>query len=105
DDFGVLAPHLAGLDGVRLVIDSALGRGELRLHSDSVRIDGTIGSRLQTVLEATLASSGERPRATSPPPTGRRRATCAWPRACRPRGPTRRRWRWPAKACCGARSG
>src|SRR5690606_38963746 len=61
DDFGVLAPHLAGLDGVRLVIDSALGRGELRLHSDSVRIDGTIGSRLQTVLEATLASSGERP--------------------------------------------
>ena len=30
---------------------------ELRLHSESVRIDGTIGARLQAVLEATLASS------------------------------------------------
>jgi flagellar assembly protein FliH len=57
DDFGVLAPHLAGLDGVRLSIDNALGRGELRLHSESVRIDGTIASRLQSVLEATLAAS------------------------------------------------
>ena len=57
DDFGVLAPHLAGLDGVRLSIDNALGRGELRLHSESVRIDGTIAARLQSVLEATLAAS------------------------------------------------
>jgi len=57
DDFGVLAPHLAGLDGVRLTVDSALGRGELRLHSESVRIDGTLAARLQSVLEATLASS------------------------------------------------
>jgi len=58
DDFGVLAPHLAGLDGVRLVIDGALGRGELRLHSESVRIDGTLGARLQSVLQAALASGG-----------------------------------------------
>ena len=57
DDFGVLAPHLAGLDGVRLTVDSNLGRGELRLHSESVRIDGTLAARLQSVLEATLASS------------------------------------------------
>ena len=57
DDFGVLAPHLAGLDGVRLTIDNALGRGELRLHSESVRIDGTIAARLQAVLEATLAAN------------------------------------------------
>ena len=57
DDFGVLAPHLAGLDGVRLTVDSGLGRGELRLHSESVRIDGTLAARLQSVLEATLASS------------------------------------------------
>lgn len=61
DDFGVLAPHLAGLDGVRLTIDGALGRGELRLHSESVRIDGTIAARLQSVLEATLAASEARP--------------------------------------------
>ncbi len=58
DDFGVLAPHLAGLDGVRLTIDSALGRGELRLHSESVRIDGTIAARLQSVLEAVMAGKG-----------------------------------------------
>src|SRR5688572_20889366 len=60
DDFGVLAPHLAGLDGVRLTIDGALGCGELRLHSESVCIDGTIASRLQSVLEATLAASEAR---------------------------------------------
>lgn len=54
DDFGVLAPHLAGLDGVRLTVDATLGRGELRLHSESVRIDGTLAARLQSVLESTL---------------------------------------------------
>ena len=59
DDFGVLAPHLAGLDGVRLTVDSGLGRGELRLHSESVRIDGTLAARLQSVLDATLASSSQ----------------------------------------------
>lgn len=58
DDFGVLAPHLAGLDGVRLTVDSALGRGELRLHSESVRIDGTLAARLQSCLQATLDASG-----------------------------------------------
>ena len=59
DDFGVLAPHLAGLDGVRLTIDATLGRGELRLHSESVRIDGTIAARLQSVLEAVAACTGD----------------------------------------------
>lgn len=57
DDLGVLAPHLAGLSGVRLTADTALGRGELRLHSESVRIDGTLGARLQACLEATLQST------------------------------------------------
>lgn len=57
DDLGVLAPHLAGLSGVRLTADSALGRGELRLHSESVRIDGTLAARLQACLEATLQST------------------------------------------------
>ena len=61
DDFGVLAPHLAGLDGVRLTIDASLGRGELRLHSESVRIDGTIAARLHSVLESVLSGkAGER---------------------------------------------
>ena len=61
DDFGVLAPHLAGLDGVRLIVDSSLGRGELRLHSESVRIDGTLAARLQSCLQATLDSCGAAP--------------------------------------------
>ncbi|MBF6025609.1 flagellar assembly protein FliH [Lysobacter niastensis] len=58
DDLGVLAPHLAGLDGVRLTNDSTLGRGELRLHSESVRIDGTVAARLQSVLDSTIAAHG-----------------------------------------------
>ena len=57
DDFGVLAPHLAGLDGVRLCADATLGRGELRLHGESVRIDGTLAARLQSVLESTAAQA------------------------------------------------
>lgn len=59
DDLGVLAPHLAGLDGVRLSSDSSLARGELRLHSESVRIDGTIAARLQSCLDAMLAANAE----------------------------------------------
>lgn len=58
DDMGVLYPHLAGLDGVRLTNDSTLARGELRVHSESVRIDGTIAARLQAALESTIAAHG-----------------------------------------------
>lgn len=58
DDLGVLAPHLAGLDGVRLTNDSTLARGELRLHSESVRIDGTIAARLQSCLDALVVDGG-----------------------------------------------
>ncbi len=54
DDLGVLAPHLAGLSGVRLTDDSTLARGELRLHSESVRIDGTLAARLQACLDAAM---------------------------------------------------
>jgi flagellar assembly protein FliH len=58
DDMGVLYPHLAGLDGVRLTNDSSLARGELRVHSESVRIDGTLAARLQAVLDSTVAAHG-----------------------------------------------
>jgi flagellar assembly protein FliH len=54
DDLGVLAPHLAALDGVRLVADTSLARGELRLHGESVRIDGTLAARLQSALQTIL---------------------------------------------------
>lgn len=58
DDFGVLAPHLAGLDGVRLTVDAGLQRGELRLHSENVRIDGTMAARVQSVLAALVNAHG-----------------------------------------------
>ncbi|MFC0677072.1 FliH/SctL family protein [Lysobacter korlensis] len=53
-DIGVLTPHLTAIDGVRLTGDNTLARGELRLHSESVRIDGTLATRLQACLQATL---------------------------------------------------
>ena len=58
DDLGVLAPHLAGLSGVRLTNDVALARGELRLHSEGMRIDGTLAARLQACLDALVESGG-----------------------------------------------
>jgi flagellar assembly protein FliH len=48
-------PHLMTLDGVRLSGDTTLARGELRLHSESVRIDGTVDSRQRACLDALLA--------------------------------------------------
>lgn len=59
DDMGVLAPHLAGLSGVRLTIDSGLARGELRLHSESMRIDGTLAARLQACMDSAASSDPE----------------------------------------------
>jgi flagellar assembly protein FliH len=61
DDLGVLAPHLAALDGVRLAGDTALARGELRLHGESVRIDGTLQARLQSCLQSILEQHEVRP--------------------------------------------
>jgi len=61
DDLGVLAPHLAGLSGVRLTADTALGRGELRLHSESMRIDGTIAARLQACRDAFVHAPATEP--------------------------------------------
>ena len=54
DDLGVLMPHLMTLDGVRLTGDTTLARGELRLHSESVRIDGTLDARLRACLNSIL---------------------------------------------------
>jgi flagellar assembly protein FliH len=57
DDLVVLMPQLSTLGGVRLAGDTTLARGELRLHSESVRIDATIDSRLRACLDAMLAGS------------------------------------------------
>ncbi|GGZ52794.1 flagellar assembly protein FliH [Lysobacter xinjiangensis] len=57
DDLGLLMPHLMTLDGVRLTGDTTLARGELRLHSEGMRIDGTLDARLKACLNAILDGS------------------------------------------------
>jgi flagellar assembly protein FliH len=59
DDLAMLGPHLLTLDGVRLCPDANLARGDLRLHADSVRIDGSLSSRLNAALQR-IAAGGER---------------------------------------------
>ncbi|TBR10013.1 MAG: flagellar assembly protein FliH, partial [Lysobacter sp.] len=63
DDLGVLMPHLMTLDGVRLTGDTTLARGELRLHSESVRIDGTLDARLRACLHTILDARSTGPNA------------------------------------------
>ena len=55
DDLGLLAPHLMTLEGVRLAADTSLARGDLRLHADSVRIDGSLSARLNAALQKIVA--------------------------------------------------
>ena len=54
-----------------LCADATLGRGELRLHGESVRIDGTLAARLQSVLEST-ATHADGGVADGTPADGRR---------------------------------
>lgn len=58
DDLGLLAPHLMTLEGVRLAADTTLARGDLRLHADSVRIDGSLSARLNAALQKIVAGEG-----------------------------------------------
>ncbi|MFN3310765.1 MAG: FliH/SctL family protein [Thermomonas sp.] len=55
DDIAMLTPHLPPLDGVRLVPDLTLARGDLRVHADSVRIDGSLAARLNAALQSLSA--------------------------------------------------
>jgi len=50
-----LPPALLALpEGVRLTPDPALSRGDLRVHAESVRIDGSLGARLEQALEQVI---------------------------------------------------
>ena len=57
DDLAMLGPHLLTLDGVRLSPDANLARGDLRLHADSVRIDGSLSARLNAALQKIVSRS------------------------------------------------
>ncbi|HET6395455.1 MAG TPA: FliH/SctL family protein [Pseudoxanthomonas sp.] len=58
DDIAALAPLLALVSGARLVPDPALGRGDLRVHAEAVRIDGTLEARLRGALESVVHKAG-----------------------------------------------
>ena len=52
DDIGAIEPllDLSELPATRLKPDTSLARGDVRVHTDVLRLDGTLHSRLQTVL-------------------------------------------------------
>ena len=58
DDIHALAPLLALVSGARLVPDPSLGRGDLRVHAEAVRIDGTLEARLRGALESVIHKAG-----------------------------------------------
>lgn len=54
DDIAALTPVLAMTAHTRLAADTSLTRGDLRVHAESVRIDGTLEARLRGALETVL---------------------------------------------------
>lgn len=60
DDIAALTPLLSLSPATRLVADHALARGDLRVHAESVRIDGSLDARLRAALETVLRRAGAR---------------------------------------------
>ncbi|WP_172675085.1 FliH/SctL family protein [Stenotrophomonas pictorum] len=58
DDIAALAPLLSLPEGQRLVPDLGLSRGDLRVHAEAVRIDGTLDARLRSVLGTVMRRAG-----------------------------------------------
>jgi len=58
DDIAALSPLLALSPQQRLVPDAALSRGDLRVHAESVRIDGTLEARLRGALDKVMRQVG-----------------------------------------------
>ena len=58
DDITALAPLLSLSPQQRLVADSALSRGDLRVHAETVRVDGTLEARLRGALDAVVRQIG-----------------------------------------------
>ncbi len=58
DDIAALTPLLAMTPYTRLTGDTTLSRGDLRVHAESVRIDGTLEARLRGALENVLHRGG-----------------------------------------------
>jgi len=58
DDIAALTPLLSLMSGTRLTPDPGLSRGDLRVHAESVRIDGTLEARLRSALETVMRKAG-----------------------------------------------
>ena len=58
DDIAALTPLLSLNPATRLVADPALARGDLRVHAESVRIDGSLDARLRGALDVVLRRAG-----------------------------------------------
>ncbi|MGB3393143.1 MAG: FliH/SctL family protein [Stenotrophomonas sp.] len=58
DDIAALAPLLSLAPGQRLSPDPGLSRGDLRVHAESVRIDGTLDARLRAALSTVMRKAG-----------------------------------------------
>ena len=54
DDIEALTPWLHLPANARLTPDPSLSRGDLRVHAETVRIDGTLDARLRGALETVL---------------------------------------------------
>lgn len=61
DDIAALTPLLATIPATRLSSDTSLSRGDLRVHAETVRIDGTLEARLRGALENVLQRGGALP--------------------------------------------
>ena len=57
DDIAALTPVLAMTAHTRLAADTSRTRGDMRVHAESVRIDGTLEARLRGALETVLNRS------------------------------------------------
>lgn len=60
EDIASLTPLLSLPADCSLSPDPALGRGDLRVHAEAVRIDGSLGARLQAALQ-TIGQGSTRP--------------------------------------------
>ena len=60
DDIAALAPLLSLMPVTRLAADTTLARGDLRVHAEAVRIDGSLDARLRNALDSVLRRTGER---------------------------------------------
>lgn len=61
DDITALSPLLNLAPNQRLTADLSLSRGDLRVHAEAVRIDGSLEARLRGALDTVLRRSGATP--------------------------------------------